>query len=448
MLNKLLIQIKQNIKIMNDSYEFKPLLSEIELSPLNPLGRFTFWTIVFLILSLFLWLIIGKVNVVVTATGIVVPDGESKVIQPFEIGVVKDILVKEGDFVKKGDTLILLDTTASDAKIRALDDNIQSSKLSAMRLNSGDDLFNVEINNTETVNNSILQTQKEIYKESISLLEKEILVQQNEIQRLNMQIGASKARKRDLEFQLDNLLEKEIKLAKVKDIIAYNEYANLIANINSMKESILQIEFEISSFIAQIKECENNILKLKSRFAVENLKELTQVQMQLNDLISQKKDAEFKNNLQKIVAPCDGYIDKLNIHTVGGIVTPAQDILSLTPSNVPFWVKINVKNNDIGFVKMGMPVSIKLDAYDFQKYGVLKGFVKSISTNSVKDDFLGFIYEVYVQLENESLLIDGNLQKITAGMTLNAEIEIGKRRIIEFFVYPIIKSIDEGVSVR
>ena len=101
MLNKLLIHIKQNIKIMNDSYEFKPLLSEIELSPLNPLGRFTFWTIVFLILSLFLWLIIGKVNVVVTATGIVVPDGESKVIQPFEIGVVKDILVKREILLKK-----------------------------------------------------------------------------------------------------------------------------------------------------------------------------------------------------------------------------------------------------------------------------------------------------------------------------------------------------------
>jgi len=105
-------------------------------------------------------------------------------------------------------------------------------------------------------------------------------------------------------------------------------------------------------------------------------------------------------------------------------------------------------NRDIGFIKIGMPVSIKIDTYDFQKYGILRGTVKSISKNSIVDEQLGPVYEIYVALKDDTLVIDGKEQKISTGMTLNSEIEIGERRIIEFFIYPLIKYLDEGISVR
>ena len=144
----------------------------------------------------------------------------------------------------------------------------------------------------------------------------------------------------------------------------------------------------------------------------------------------------------------DGYIDKLMIHTVGGVVTPAQELIALTPSDMPILIKAQVLNKDIGFIKEGMPVSIKIDTYDFQKYGLLHGEVKSISQNSIEDEDLGPVYEIYITPDENSMLIDGKKQKISAGMTLNAEIKIGKRRIIEFFIYPLIKYMDEGVNVR
>jgi len=129
-------------------------------------------------------------------------------------------------------------------------------------------------------------------------------------------------------------------------------------------------------------------------------------------------------------------------------VTPAQELIALTPAETPLIIKAKVLNHDIGFIKTGMPVSIKIDTYDFQKYGILHGTVKSISQNSIEDEKLGPVYEIYVLPQENTFIIDGKEQKISTGMTLNAEVEIGERRIIEFFIYPLIKYLDEGISVR
>ena len=168
----------------------------------------------------------------------------------------------------------------------------------------------------------------------------------------------------------------------------------------------------------------------------------------IKELEASKEQIEFSNINQKITAPVDGYVDKLMVHTIGGVVTPAQELIALTPADIPLLIKATVLNKDIGFIKPDMPVSIKIDTYDFQKYGLLHGKVKSISQNSIENEELGPVYEIYITLDKNTLIIDGKEQKISTGMTLNAEIEIGKRRIIEFFIYPAIKYFDESIKLR
>ena len=134
MFTKIKNTVLNAVKQINDSYEFKPLLSEIEEAPVSPLGRFTFWIIVSLIIVTALWLFLGKVDIVVNARGIVIPDGESKIIQPLETGVVKQILVKEGDFVKKGQLLIKIDASTTDAQLKSVTKNLAQSRLEVKRL--------------------------------------------------------------------------------------------------------------------------------------------------------------------------------------------------------------------------------------------------------------------------------------------------------------------------
>lgn len=435
MLNK----IRQSLRKINDSYEFKPLLSEIEESPASPLGRFTFWTVVSLIIITILWLVIGKIDIVIIARGIVIPDGEAKIIQPLETGVIKEILVKEGDFVKQGDLLVLIDTMATDAQLKTVKENLETSKQEAKRLEAQGMGRNFK---TED------EIQKNLYNESIKALNSLIGAKNQEIKQIERQIDSNIAQKRDYENQLLSASDREKRLENVKDIVAYNDFKEAQDRTIGLKESVNKTEAEIRRLQAQKRQIQNEIEQLRADFGTQKLEALSETNKRIKELEASREQIEFSNINQKITSPVDGYIDKLMIHTIGGVVTPAQELIALTPIDAPVLIKATVLNKDIGFIKPDMPVSIKIDTYDFQKYGLLHGKVKSVSKNSIENEELGPVYEIYIAPEGNTLIIDGKEQKISTGMTLNAEIEIGKRRIIEFFIYPLIKYIDEGVNVK
>lgn len=448
MFTKIKNTVLNAVKQINDSYEFKPLLSEIEEAPVSPLGRFTFWTIVFLIVVTTLWLFIGKVDIVVNARGIVIPDGEAKIIQPLETGVVKQILVKEGDFVKKGDLLVKIDSSTTEAQLKTTVKNLEQSRIEAERLKSSGISSSFQTKISSPALQEDLEIQKKLYEENLTSLKNNIASKQQQIEQIKHQISSAEAQKRDYEFQLKNAREREQKLYEVIDIIAYNQYQDAKDKTNNLKESVNRTAADIQRFYAQINEIKREISRLNADFKSQNLNAFAENQKRINELEASKEQIEFSNKKQIITAPCDGYIDKLYIHTIGGVVTPAQELIALTPADTPVVIKATVLNRDIGFIRTGMPVSLKIDTFDFQKYGILHGIVKSISQNSIEDEKLGPVYEIYVKPEENTLIIEGKEQKLSTGMTLNAEIEIGERRIIEFFIYPLIKYLDEGISVR
>lgn len=448
MFTKLKSGILQAVRSINDSYEFKPALCEIEEAPTSPLGRFMFWTIVSLIVVSCLWLFFGKIDIVVTARGIVIPEGDAKIIQPLETGIVKQIFVKEGDFVKKGQILVEIDASATDAQLRTAVKNLEHTKLEAKRLKADgtSSEFSPSVTNPEMKEES--EIQQRLHHENLTALQSEIAAKNNEITQLKMQINSAEAQKRDYEFQLKNAREKERKLSEVADIIAYNNYLDAKEKSKSLEESFNRTDSEIRRLKSQIAGVQNEISRLNADFKARNLTTLSEVQKRINELEANREQVDFSNKNQKISAPCDGYIDKLMIHTTGGVVTPAQELIALTPAQMPLIIKAKVLNQDIGFIKEGMPVSVKIDTFDFQKYGILHGVVKSVSQNSIEDENLGQVYEIYVTPNEDTLVVNGHEQKISSGMTLSAEIEIGERRIIEFFIYPLIKYLDEGISVR
>ena len=268
------------------------------------------------------------------------------------------------------------------------------------------------------------------------------------IVQINKQIDSSQAQKRDYQSQLISAKDRLNRLLNVSDIVAYNNIQDAKDKVKTLEESLIQSEAEIKKFEAQKREINSEIAKLNSEFKAQNLSQLSETKKRIKELEANKNEIEFSNINQKITSPVDGFVDKLYIHTLGGVVTPAQELIALTPYDMPVLIKATVLNKDIGFIRPDMPVSLKIDTFDFQKYGILKGKVKLVSKNSIEDEKLGPVYEVYITPEDTTLMVEGKEQKITTGMSLNAEIEIGRRRIIEFFIYPLIKYMDEGISVR
>lgn len=407
----------------DDSHEFLPIISEIEEEPLNPLGRTTFWIIVTLIFFTALWLYFGKLDIVVTARGKVIPDGEIKIIQPLETGVVKNILVNEGQFVKKGQTLIEIDTSTTQPQLLSLQANLDYINTERKRLNG---------KIVQNAQNSY--TQNELSKSAYADLNNQLAAKNHEIKRLNEEV-------KNYRKQLSLNLDKERRMQEVSDIIAGNE-------LDRVRSENMDYRSRIASLNEQIRGVQKEADYIRTNFRTQNLTLLADRDKQANELEANIKEIEFKKQQQNIISPVDGYVNTMLIHTIGGVVTPAEKVISVVPADSPLIIKASVPDKDIGFVKKGMPVQVKIDTYDFQKYGMIEGIVKKVSKDSVEDEKQGLIYDVYITPVTKSLTVDGKEQPVAIGMGLSAEIKTGKRRIIEFFIYPIVKYWSEAVSIK
>lgn len=407
----------------DDSYEFRPIITEIEESPVNPLGRTTFWIIISLIFFTALWLFFGKVDIVVPARGKVIPDGEIKIIQPLETGVVKEIHVKEGDFVKQGQTLIEIDTSTTQPQLQSLQANLDYINTERQRL-KGEIVQNAE--------NSY--TQNELAKSAYADLQNQLASKNHEIKRLREDIA-------NYQKQLTLNLDKERRMRDVEDIISRND-------LDKVHAENMDYRSRIASLNEQIRSIQKDADYIRTNFRTQNLTQLADRDKQANELEANIKEIEFKKQQQNIISPVDGYVNTMLVHTIGGIVTPAEKVISIVPADSPLIIKVSVLDKDIVFVKEGMPVQVKIDTFDFQKYGMIEGKVKKVSKDSVEDEKQGLVYDVFITPVTKSLTVDGKEQPISTGMGLSAEIKTGKRRIIEFFIYPIIKYWSEAVSIK
>ena len=438
-------EIVKKIINMDDSHEFKPVLSEIEDSPVSPLGRCTFWVIVAIMIVTVLWLTLGKVDIVVSARGLVIPDGEAKIIQPLDTGVISKILVKEGDFVKEGQALMEIDPATTEPELESVQKNLEDTLLEIKRLNATTDGIEFDTTN-ETSETALIQ--QNLYNASMSALKNKVEVKKIDLSKTEDELNASRAELEAKKQILGSAMDKEQRMKNVLDVIAYDDYQNVINEIKTLSAEVTKLNYQIKELTSQKVQIQKEISAIEDEFKATNLEKLADKTKAANELKSNADQIIFRNTKQTITSPCDGYVDKLFIHTIGGVVTPAQQLFAVTPVNTPLLIKATVLNQDIGFVKERMNVSVKIDTFNFQKYGMIEGEVKTVSKNSIQDEKLGPVYEVYITPLTHTLKVEGKDEDIRTGMSLSAEINVGKRRIIEFFIYPLIKYLDEGMSVR
>lgn len=438
-------EIVKKIINMDDSHEFKPVLSEIEDSPVSPLGQFTFWIIVSIMIVTVLWLTIGKVDIVVSARGLVIPDGEAKIIQPLDTGVISKILVKEGDFVKEGQPLLEIDPATTEPELVSVQKNLEDTLLEIKRLNAtaNGNNFDTTYESSETA-----VIQQNLYNASMSAIKNKVEAKKIDLSKTEDELNATKAELSAKKQILGAKIDKEQRMKNVLDVIAYDDYQNILNEIKTLRAEVTKLNYQIKELTSQKIQIKKEIRAVEDEFRATNIEKLADKTKTANELKSNAEQIIFRNTKQTITSPCDGYVDKLFIHTIGGVVTPAQQLFAITPINTPLMIKATVLNQDIGFVKEGMNVSVKIDTFNFQKYGMLEGEVKTVSKNSIQDEKLGPVYEVYITPLTHTLKVEGKDEPIRTGMSLSAEINVGKRRIIEFFIYPLIKYLDEGMSVR
>ncbi|WP_236585522.1 HlyD family type I secretion periplasmic adaptor subunit [Dyella sp. EPa41] len=442
------------IKRTREELAFLPAHLELVETPLSPAPRVILWAIMALFTTALLWACLGQLDMVAVAPGKTVTTSRTKTIQPAETAVVRRILVQDGQVVRRGDLLIELDTTATAADSRKAEEALVSARLAAVRsvalikaMDTGQPL--------SMASDEAISAQR--FEAARTLALSQHATYQAKRQSLEAMVTQKQAELRTVESAIVPLQQYlEISLARVKDYEALLE-KNYVPKQEYMlrKQERINAERDLAGQLSRREELRSAIVGAQKELVVTTTDtrrqwqdELRQAQEQIQQVEPELAKATQRDALMRLRAPVDGTVQQLATHTVGGVVTPAQPLLSIVPENEQLEVEATILNKDIGFVRPGQRATVKIESFPYTRYGYLEGEVESVSHDAIKDEKLGLIYQANIRLRRATLVVDGVTVKLTPGMSLSAEINTGKRRVIAFVFDPLVRGVSESMRER
>lgn len=446
--------------------EFLPAALELQESPPSPVGRFTMWAVMAMIVITFIWSVFGRIEIVAVAPGKIIPSGQVKVIQARSIGRVKAIHVSDGDTVKAGQPLIELDPTLAEADRQRLESDWVASTLELARWRAFSGWLDTGKPGTVAASDvdvsAIGRNAKLVVPETSVSLQRSLLAQSIAQQRSKIAgIDQTLLRRRAEAESTRQILEKlrqtlplvtqradSLKSLSAQNLVARNSYLEVEQERIEALQDFAAQESNLASTAAAINELiEQRLLALADirSDAFQKIEALEkQNRSQRQELIKASDVADD----QVLVSPVDGVVQQLKVHTIDGVVTPAEQLLVVVPKDQTLEVEARVLNKDIGFVRAGQPVSVKIEAFPFTRYGVIAGTVTSVSNDAIADEKLGLYYSARVRVNRSTMFVDGVDVLLSPGMAVTAEVTTGTRRLIEYVLSPVMEHVKESGRER
>jgi len=434
--------------------EFLPAILEVTETPPSPTGRIIMWTILILIVVALAWAFLGKINEVAVAPGKVIPSGQAKTVQVKNKGIIKEIRVVEGQVVEEGEVLVLLDPTTTTADYDSLKKRAAYYKLDIQRLTAeltGQPFVPEEDPDLEAHD---LAAEMALYQSRTNDYQTQLQSRQDIIEQKSARLQATQATYEKYQAGLNIAQEKESRLKALIAESAISEF-QLLEQQNQTIEYAKNAQAEldsINSIRAEIAEAEQNLANVKASYQKDIMTALVEAKKEYYSITESIKKADEDARMATIVAPTAGRVYNLAVHTVGGIVTDAQPLMQIVPDDVPLVFEVYVENKDIGFVKLGMPVEVKVDSFNFQKYGMIDGKVTEIGADSYKEPNDVETYNkfrvIVTPTGKNSIDVMGEDVPLSVGMSVSAEIKIKEKRIVDFFLDPFRKYTSEALRER
>ena len=448
-----------------DEHEFLPAALEIMETPPSPGLRILLLTLCSLFAIAVLWSFIGRVDVVAVATGKTLPASNVKLIQPFEIGAVRTIHVRNGQHVRKGQLLIELDPTVAGAEAAQASRGLLSARVAEAR----NDAFLAHLAGRPAIFRAppgtpaeIVQTQVQLIRAAVAEYEARRAALQQARAEQSAELAATQAEIAKLRQTLplvDQQLEARRDLSSKGHFskLKLLEYEQLrvehLRNIDVRESNAAKSRAAVANIDAQL-------LTLREEFGRKAATDLSQAEDESGVRSEELRKSERRQTYQQIRSPVNGTVQQLAVHTVGGIVQPAQPLMVVVPDGSEVEVEAQVLNKDIGFVREGQKVRVKLEAYPFTDYGLIEGVVETISRDAIQQETdsgaadpakaksAGLVYNARIRLSRNWIEVGGVRQPIGPGLAVQAEIKTGNRRIIQYLLSPISKAADEAGRER
>jgi len=446
-----------------DPRQFRPALVRLQELPPSPLGRRMLLSALVFLACLLAWAVFGKLDIVAVAEGRLVPDTYLKIVQPADAGVVKEILVREGELVKEGQILMRMDAALSGADLRSLTTDFHTKRLGLRRIDA--QLAAAPLTRQSGDPAELFAQVQAQYAANRQAYETALGQEKALLDKAKSDYAAADAVKKKLVQVLPHYRDQEAAYAKLER----DGFAGKLMFTDKQRERIEKEqdlaaqEAVIESAAATIAQEEKKIAQIVADYRKALQTERVDIANQLEKAGQEMAKQEHRHGYLELRAPQDGLVKDLATHTIGTVASPGTILMTLVPKNEHLRAEVWVKNDDIGFVRETQPVRVKLAAFTFQKYGMLDGSVSHVSADAAEQgsnagsaapatpkapagDALA--YRTLVNLNSQTLDADGVKYRLSPGMQVSAEIHLGTRTVLEYLISPVQKAFQEAARER
>ena len=427
-------------KRLADEAAFLPAALSLQETPVHPAPRRAMWAIMALFGLALAWACIGEVDIVAVAPGRIIVSDRTKVVQPLEAGVIKAIKVKDGDHVQAGQVLIELDPTTATADRESVGQQLKAAQAEAVRTKA---LLAALQRGMAGGGDAQQQAEWGDITARLARLDAEAARRQAEVVTVQQAIAKLQAT-----LPLAGQREADFKALTDQGFVSGH------ASQDRTRERI-ELERDLATQQARLHEAqaalaESNQGRLaylaETRRALND--RLTKAALDVAQLSQQGAKTLNREQLMQLAAPVSGTVQQLAVHTAGGVVTPAQPLLVIVPGGAEVTAEVTLENKDIGFVRPGQDVAVKVDSFPFTRYGLVPATVLQVTPDAVVDDKRGAIFPALLRLGKAEMDIDGRRLRLTPGMTVSAEIKTGRRRVIDDLLSPLQQTLQESLGER
>lgn len=444
--------VNSKIKEMNrHEKEFLPAVLAVTEVPPSHGARLLTYVIISIFMVLLLWAYWGKIDIIATSQGKLMPASNIKTIQTLEDSEIEEIYVQEGQYVQAQQELIKFNQTEVRASISRLKNEIAALEIAIARLGALlSDAPETNFHYSDKINPYLIKMHSDLLKSQMAEKNAKLEVLLSQIAKAEKEKETTEAEIMRIAHLLPSVQER---IEKKKILVEKKLLARL--TFLEQEEELTNLSEQKNVQLKKLAETEENIEYLKKeyrQYLAEFDKNLTQELTEAQEKLASYQQELIKYNeaLKRTIikAPLAGYVQQLVYHTRGGVVEKAKPIMNIVPEDYQLEAEVMILNKDIGFVKPEQEVEIKIDSFPFTKYGTIAGKVRNISGDAIKDEKLGLVYNSRLRLADNKINADGKLIQLKPGMGITAEIKTGKRRVLEYLLSPIIKYMDESMRER
>lgn len=448
-----LAKVKKDAQLKEVDTEY---MSDSSAAMLQGVPIIYHWILIAAIAFLFvacIWASFAVLDVVTVAQGKVIPSKNMQTIQNLEGGIIKEIRVKVGDVVNKDDVLMIIDDTRFVSSMKEGETQIYTLQAKIERLaaeTKGVDLVFTPL--LEEKYPQYVNSERNLYDSRKKELEVKLNILKDEIEQRKQELMGAQGKKEQLTRSL-TLVQKELDLTKpllAQGAVSEVDLLRLERTVNDLKGELEQTQLSIPKLEANLSGAHRKTQELLISFRTEAFSDLNTARSEFARLVEVSKAAEDRVSRTMIRSPVNGTVNQVKISTLGGIVQPGQDLLYIVPLDDTLLIEANVRPADIGFLRPGLPATVKISAYDFSIYGGLKAIVEHISADTITDEKGNSFYQIRVRTTERSFLIGkhGERLQIIPGMSATVDILTGQKTVLEYILKPIIKAKQNAMRER